>query len=113
MLNVLASGTLIRDPQERTSAAGKPYCTALVRVPCEDAEPIIVSVIAFDERAVQALLALGRGDAVSVAGRAKLSSWTKDGEERHGLSMVADRVLSAYAAGKVRKASREEEPADA
>ncbi len=58
-----------------------------------------------------ALLALHKGDALAIAGRAKLSSWTKDGEEKHGLSVVADRVLSAYAAGKARKAAREAEDA--
>ena len=33
----------------------------------------------------------------------------KDGETKTGLSVVADRVLSAYAAGKARKQSREAE----
>jgi single-stranded DNA-binding protein len=114
MLNVLASGTLARDPQQRTSSAGKPYCTVLVRVPVEDAEALLCSVIAFAPDAVRALLALGRGDAVTVAGRAKLSSWQSAGEPRHGLSVVADRVLTAYQAGKARKASQPaEEPADA
>lgn len=57
------------------------------------------------------ILALSRGDSVAIAGRAKLSSWQKDGEEKHGLSVVADRVMSAYAAGKQRKAAREQEEA--
>jgi single-stranded DNA-binding protein len=63
-------------------------------------------VIVFNADAVAALLALAKGDACSIAGRAKLTSWEKDGEQRHGLSVVADRVLSAYAAGKQRKAAR-------
>lgn len=54
-----------------------------------------------------ALLALQRGDSVAIAGRAKLSTWEKDGEQKHGLSVTADRVMSAYAAGKQRKAARE------
>lgn len=106
MLNVLASGTLVRDPQERTSANGKPYCTALLRVPCEDAEALLVSVIAFNADAVQALLALAKGDALAVAGRAKLNSWQRDGEQKHGLDVVADQVLTAYQVDKRRRASR-------
>jgi len=111
MLNILATGTLTADPRQRTSAACKPYATATLRVPCEDGDPLLVSVIAFNADAVAAILALARGDSCAIAGRAKLSAWEKDGEQRHGLSVVADRVLSAYAAGKQRKATREAEEA--
>ena len=107
MLTILASGTLVADPVERRSANDKPYVTCAVRVPAEDADAMMISVIAFSESAVAALLALAKGDALAIAGRAKLSSWTKDGEEKHGLSVVADRVLTVYAAGKMRKAARE------
>ena len=113
MLSVLCSGTLVSDPKSRTSATGKAYATAQIRVPAEDADPMLVSVIAFNADAVQALLALQRGDSVAIAGRAKLTSWEKDGEQRHGLSVTADRVLTAYAAGKARKAARELEDATA
>lgn len=113
MLTVLCSGTLARDPQARTGAAGKPFATALMRTPCEDAEAILVSVIAFDPQAVRALLALSKGDAVAVAGRAKLSTWQKDGETRHGLAVVGDQVLSVYALNQRRKAARPEALDDA
>ena len=42
MLTILASGTLIQDPKARTSATGKHYATALLRVPCEDGDPVPV-----------------------------------------------------------------------
>ena len=113
MLNILATGTLVADPRSRTSATGKTFATAQMRVPAEDADPMLVSIIAFNADAVQALLALQRGDSVAIAGRAKLTSWEKDGEQRHGLSVTADRVLTAYAAGKARKAARESEEAPA
>lgn len=109
MLNVLATGILIADPRERTAANGNRYATGALRVPVEDAEPVIVSMIAFSSGAVSALLALAKGDALAVAGRASLRTWEKDGATRTGLSVVADRVLSAYAAGKARKQSREAE----
>jgi single-stranded DNA-binding protein len=111
MLSLLASGTLISDPVERQSVAGKAYATASLRVPCEDSDPMLLSVIAFNADAVQALLALSKGDSLSIAGRAKLSSWEKDGEQKHGLSVVADRVLSSYQAGKQRSRAREAEAA--
>ncbi len=108
MLSTLASGTLIADPRRRTSATGKDYGTAALRVPVEDGEALIASLICFDEHAVTALLALAKGDACAVAGRAKLSTWEKNGEQRHGLSVTVDRVLTVYAAGKMRrKAARE------
>ncbi len=75
MLSVLASGTLVKDPKARTSAAGKPYATGTMRVPAENAEAVLVSVIAFNADAVAALLALSRGDSCAIAGRAKLTSW--------------------------------------
>jgi len=109
MLSVLCSGTLVSDPVSRTSAARKIYCTASLRTPVDGDEAMLASVIAFSDSAVAALLALSKGDSCSIAGRAKLSSWTKDGEERHGLSVVADKVLTAYQAGRARKAAREPE----
>ena len=105
MLSVLCSGTLINDPKQRTTAAGKPYVTASLRVPAEDSDAMLVSVIAFAADAVAALLALSRGDSCAIAGRAKLSSWEKAGEQKHGLSVTADRVLTVYAANKARKAA--------
>lgn len=113
MLSVLCSGTLVSDPRERTTAAGKAYATGQMRVPAEDAEATLVSVIAFAADAVTGLLALAKGDALAIAGRAKLTSWEKGAEEKHGMSVVADRVLSVYAAGKTRKAARDAEEVEA
>ena len=114
MLNILATGTLISDPQRRTSAKGATYATGSLRVPSDGADAVLVSLIAFATDAVDALLAHSKGDALAVAGRAKLSSWTgRDGNEAHGLSVVAERILSPYMLDKKRTAARvaEEEPA--
>ena len=113
MLSVLCSGSLVSDPRERTTAAGKAFATCQMRVPAEDTEALLVSIIAFNADAVAAILALSKGDAVAIAGRAKLTSWEKDGEEKHGLSVVADQVLSIYQIEKRRKraAAPEEVPA--
>ncbi len=108
MLSVLATGTMASDPVSRTTSAGKPYATGLLRVPCEDAEPVLVSMIAFDTAAVEALLAHGKGETLAVTGRAKLSQWTgRDGQEAMGLSIVVDKVLSAYMVDKKRRLAEE------
>lgn len=103
MLNILATGTLVADPKRRTSTAGKDFATASLRVPADDSETMLVSVIAFNVDAVAALLALAKGDACAVTGRAKLTNWEKDGAEHHGLSVTADQVLSMYQIEKRRK----------
>lgn len=104
MLSVLCSSSLVSDPRQRTTAAGKAYATASMRVPAEDAEAMLVSIIAFAADAVTGLLALSKGDALAIAGRGKLSSWTgQDGAEKHGLSVVADQVLTIYQIEKRRK----------
>jgi single-stranded DNA-binding protein len=94
MLSILALGTLIRDPERRQSACGKSYATAMLRVPCDEAT--LISVAVFSATASESLLALCKGDACAVAGRAKLTSWTKDGEAKRGLSVIAEKVMSSY-----------------
>ena len=111
MLTVLALGTLMNDPQPRTSAGGKDYATALMRVPSEGADAILVSLVAFNPDTVTALLAHSKSDALAVAGRAKLSSWNgRDGDEVHGMNVIADRILSAYMVDKKRQAANEARP---
>lgn len=92
MLSILANGTLIADPVEQRSL-NEGYATCTMRVPCDDGEPVLVSVISFDAKVVAALLALRQGDTCAIAGRAKLTSWENDGVKEHGLSVVALRVL--------------------
>ena len=48
------------------------------------------------QEAAEKLARLKAGDAVAIAGSAKLTSWEKDGETKHGLSVTASAVLSAY-----------------
>lgn len=102
-LDVLLSGKLIRDPTTKTGPSGKPYTTALVRVAVgtKGEESHMVSVIAFQEEG-ERLGRLRGGDAVSVAGSAKPTVWTKDGEPRPGLDVVATAILTAYDARKRR-----------
>jgi len=54
---------------------------------------VVASIIAFGAFAEQ-LLDFSKGSVVSVAGRARLSSWTgKDGAEHHGLSITLAQII--------------------
>lgn len=107
MIDALIQGKLLKDPEARQTKAGKPYATARMRVPTTNpAETIFVSVVAFDPEAVAALLALGAGDSVSVAGSLKVGVWTdSQGNAKPQADIVADRVLSVYTIRKQRAAA--------
>lgn len=93
MIHVMASGILFGAPQRRTSAKGTDYCTGLVKSPGKDGD-CFVSFVCFSDDAQAELLALSAGDAVAISGMGKLTAWTgRDGQEKHGLSIVAERVL--------------------
>lgn len=100
-LRTLATGTLIADPACRAGAKG-PFTTATIRVEAEAGEAILVSLIGFGGQAEQ-LLAHSKGDALAVGGRAKLTSWTgRDGEQKHGLSVVVESIATARPAPRQR-----------
>jgi single-stranded DNA-binding protein len=51
--------------------------------------------------------ALKKGDAVACTGSAKLSTWDgRDGKQNHGLSLVAEGILTLYELGKRRGKAR-------
>jgi single-stranded DNA-binding protein len=102
-LTVLAQGVLVADPQRRSGKTE--FATCAMRVATDDG-PVLVNMIAFAPEAVAALLALSKGDSLAVTGKAKLTSWTRDGEEKHGLGVVAEQVLTLYQAGKRRERAR-------
>jgi single-stranded DNA-binding protein len=91
--HVLISGVLYRQPEQRTSRAGKSFVTATLRCKEGDASQWW-KVLAFSESAGVELLRLGDGDAVSVQGVLRVETYDKDGETRLSLSVVADAVLA-------------------
>jgi single-stranded DNA-binding protein len=93
-LFALATGALIANPQRREGQKG-PFATAIIRVAGNDGEATLISGVAFGDEATR-LLELSKGDAISLAGRAKLSSWVgRDGEEKHGISIVIEQIAAA------------------
>ena len=71
----------------------------------ENGESLFTSVIAFDDEPCAALLALGDGDAVSLAGTLTPKVWIdKEGTPRPALDIVASHVLSAFHVQRKRRA---------
>ena len=68
------------------------------------ARPCWYPLVAFSGDAVASILALSKGDSLSVTGRAKLTEWAgQDGVEKRGLSVVTDQVLIVYQIEKKRR----------
>ena len=110
MLNALASGHLVRDPKSGTSATGTRWANATIRCNIGQdkdgaAQTAFVTVVCFGDVA-ERLARLGKGDAISVQGPLKPTTYEKDGETRHGLEIVANAVLSPYDA----RSKRSDEP---
>lgn len=111
MIDGLIGGTVYGKPAARSGQSGKRFVTAKVRAATGNGESIFVNVITFDESTGDALLALGDGDSIAVAGVLTPKVWTdKNGEARPALDVVAHSVLTAYHVQRKRRALQ---PADA
>jgi len=109
MIDALISGKLMGTPSQRTSKNGNAFTVAKVRVPTGE-DSVFCNVICFSDSAQAALLALGDGDAVALAGSLKVGTWqAKDGTHRPSLDMTASQVLTAYHVTKKRKAMQPEQ----
>ncbi len=105
MIDALIAGRLHGAAQQKTSKAGKPFTTAKVRVAIDDGNSLFVGVVAFNEPAQAALMALGDGDAVSLAGTLKPTAWIdREGGARAGLDLTAAQVLTSYHVTRKRRA---------
>jgi len=107
MIDALIQGKVHGTPTQRTGKSGKPFALAKVRTPTTEGESVFVSVIAFDDGPVAALLALKEGDSVAVAGPLKVGTWLdKEGQHRPALDVVAQQVMSLYAVRHKRAATQ-------
>ena len=98
MIEGLVAGKVYGKPERRVgSNSGRPFVTAKVRAAAGDGEAVFVNVLAFSEQVMAALLALGDGDAVTLAGAMTPKAWTdREGAARPALDLVAAQVLTAY-----------------
>ena len=111
MIDALIAGKLHGQPSQRTSKNGNTFTTCKVRVPTGE-DSTFCNVIAFDDGAQAALMALGSGEAVALAGSLKVGIWqAQDGTARPSLDLVASKLLTVYAITKRRKAAQGEQEA--
>lgn len=110
MIRALLTGTLHADPESRTSKTGKPYCTARLKADSGDNNTVWCSLIAFGQEG-ERLATLKAGTAISVSGRAKLSSWLgKDGSPSAGLDLTIDELATLR--GRPKPPSDRRQPTD-
>jgi single-stranded DNA-binding protein len=104
MIDALINGKLIRDTETKISGKGTAYCNFLLAVPIGEEQPVIVSGIAFND-AAERIGRLKKGDAMTVTGSLKPSSWNDKatGEAKTGLSVTVSSCLSAYDVAKRRE----------
>lgn len=101
MLSAVIAGQIITEPGYGTSQSGNVWANCLVRVAVGqnretgEQESTLVQIGAFGEEAAK-LTKLTKGDSFSAAGALKPTTYTKDGQERHGLSLTATGILTAY-----------------
>ena len=105
MIDALISGKIYGKPGQRTAKSGKPFAVAKVRCAASDGEGVFVNVIAFDAAPCAALLALGEGDSVAMAGTLTPKVWAdKAGVAHPSLDIVVHQVLTAYHVQRKRRA---------
>jgi single-strand DNA-binding protein len=85
-------GTLGRNPELKSSQAGKPWTRVSVAVQI-DGETTWVSIAAFGEEAQRLCASAKKGMKIYAEGSLKTSSWeSRDGATRNGLELAAWRV---------------------
>jgi Single-strand binding protein family len=98
MIHALITGKLLTDPVQRTSKNGNPFVTLTIAAPTGGEADTTASVICFPEATCQQMLALSKGDAVSLVGKITPKIYVdRNNESRASLDAVAELALSVYA----------------
>jgi single-stranded DNA-binding protein len=101
MIDGLIAGRLMGDASRRVDKTGRDYTVARVLARNKADEEFIVNVIAFDDAACRALMALADGDSICLSGSLTPKVWTdKQGNARPSLDLVATRVLTVLDADR-------------
>jgi single-stranded DNA-binding protein len=97
-------------PKLRTSANGVQWCRLSVAVGRSD-EVQWVSLAAFKEVAMHAVAVIEKGTVCYIEGSLQMTRWTgKDGVERHGLEVLAFRLIPLQQIGYRRPSNRSGTP---
>jgi single-stranded DNA-binding protein len=101
---VLVTGTLFKEPQQRTSQSGKRYVAATIKAAAEDnASSDFWSILCFSDSGQAELMRLGVNERLAVQGSLKIETYTKDGETKISRTVFVDSVMSLRAAPRDRK----------
>ncbi len=100
MIDALVRAKIYQPARERLAAAtGRPFVTGKALASVGEGASVFVNLVAFDETACAALMALDAGDAVALAGTLKPGAWLdREGNARPAVDMVVQAVVSPYAA---------------
>jgi single-stranded DNA-binding protein len=110
MIDALISGKLFGAPQKRTSKNGNDFVTGKMRTPGPDGVPAFVTFIAFRDHVCAALLELGDGASIAIAGELKVSTYqAKDGSTKPSLDLTAHEILTQFHITRRRRAMAREE----
>lgn len=102
---ILISGSLFRAPERKTSATGKAYVRATLKVAGADNAPAeFWSALIFSQSAQDDIARLSAGDRVSLQGSLKLSTYTAgNGETRIDRTVFVDQLLALKPAPRAKK----------
>lgn len=109
MIDGLIAGKLHGQPEQRMGRNDKPFVTVKVRAASASGDVLFVNCIAFVPEAVAALLALGDGESIALAGELTPKAWAdRNGEARVSLDMVVHAVVTPYHVTRKRNAMQQE-----
>jgi single-stranded DNA-binding protein len=108
---ILISGSIFKEPQQRTSQSGKSYVvTTLKAAAADNSTSDFWSVLAFGDTAGAELLRLAVGERVTIQGGLKLEIFEKDGQARISRTIFADHAMALRQPPKERKAKAAKAP---
>lgn len=97
MIDGLVLGKLYGAPQSRIARNGSEYVTAKVRAAVGDGDAVFVNLIAFNQTAGTALLALSDGDSVALSGTLTPKAYIdRSGDAKASMDMTVHMVTTAY-----------------
>jgi single-stranded DNA-binding protein len=101
---ILISGSIFKEPTQRTSASGRKYVsTTLKAAAADNSTSDFWSVLAFGTTAGDELLRLAVGERVTIQGGLKLEIFEKDGQARISRTIFCDHVMALRQPPKERK----------
>ncbi len=108
-VSVMLTGSVFREPAQRTSKAGKPFVVATMKV-AADNETQFWTALAFGETAQAELMRLADGEKLAVQGALKVEAKIQDGAVKLYRTIFVDAVLPLKPAPRERKPKAEKPP---